>query len=133
MVNRRQQRLNQQLRDEIAKLLRHEVEDPSLGSLISVTQVEVGIDLQRAKVFVSVLADEDEARATLKRLQHAARFFRRELAERLNLRHTPQLDFQLDTSIARGARVLGLLREIEQGAPHPQPSAPAGEEDAPGP
>ena len=132
MVNRRQQRLNQQLRDEIAKLLRHEVEDPQLGSLISVTQVEVGVDLQRAKVFVSVLADEEEARVTLKRLQHAARFFRRELAERLNLRHTPQLDFQLDTSIARGARVLGLLRQIEQGAPHGRGSAPAGEDDAPG-
>ena len=124
MANRRQQRLNQQLRDEISKLLRHEVEDPQLATLISVTEVEISPDMQRAKVFVSVLEDEEEARATLKRLQHAARFFRRELAERLNLRHTPQLDFQLDISIARGARVLGLLRRIEEGAPESAPEPP---------
>jgi ribosome-binding factor A len=112
---RRLQKINQAIREEIASLLRHETDDPALGSLISVTEVEVTQDLERAKVFVSVLADEEDARATLKRLRHAARFFRRELAERLNLRHTPELDFQLDTSIARGARVLGLLREIKEG------------------
>ena len=116
MVSRRQQRLNQLLREEIARLLRYETEDPQLASLMSVTEVDIAPDLQRAKVFVSVLAEEDEARETLKRLRHAARFFRRELAERLNLRHTPQLDFELDTSIARGDRVLRLLREIHPGA-----------------
>ena len=117
MASRRQQRLNQLLREEIAKLLRHETEDPQLASLITITEVDVSPDIQRAKVFVSVLAEEEEAEATLKRLRHAARFFRRELADRLNLRHTPQLDFELDTSIARGARVLQLLRDIEQGRP----------------
>ena len=114
MASRRQQRLNQLLREEIAKLLRHETEDPQLASLITITEVDVSPDIQRAKVFVSVLAEEEEAEATLKRLRHAARFFRRELADRLNLRHTPQLDFELDKSIARGARVLQLLRDIEQ-------------------
>ncbi len=114
MASRRQQRLNQQLRDEIAKLLRYEVEDPRLATLISITEVEVAPGLERARVFFSVLGDDDEAQATLKRLQHAAGFFRRALAERLNLRHTPQLDFLLDPSIARGARVLGLIRQIEE-------------------
>ncbi len=112
---RRLQKINQLVREEIASLLRHETEDPALASLISVIEVNTTQDLQRAKVFVSILADEEEAQATLKRLRHAARFFRRELAERLNLRHTPELDFQLDTSIARGARVLHLLRKIEEG------------------
>ena len=117
MPGRRQQRLNQLIREEIANLLHHETADPRLASLITVTEVDVASDFQRAKVFVSVLADEEEATETLKRLRRAAGFFRRELAERLNLRHTPQLDFQLDTSIARGSRVLGLLRGIEQGNP----------------
>ena len=49
----------------------------------------------------------------MQRLRKATRFFRRELAERLNLRHTPELEFVYDPSIARGARVLQLLREIE--------------------
>jgi ribosome-binding factor A len=113
MVTRRQQRTNQLIRDEIGKLVQHETDDPLLRSLISITDVEVTQDLQRAKVFVSVLADGAEAEAIMQRLRKAARFFRRELAERLNLRHTPELDFVHDTSIARGARVLQLLREIE--------------------
>ncbi|MCC6174092.1 MAG: 30S ribosome-binding factor RbfA [Chloroflexi bacterium] len=113
MVTRRQQRINQLLRDEIGKLLRHETDDPMLGSLISVTDVEVTQDLQRAKVYVSMLEEGPEAEAVMKRLRHASRFFRREIAERLNLRHTPELDFVFDPSIARGARVLQLLREIK--------------------
>jgi ribosome-binding factor A len=112
MVTRRQQRLNQLLREEISNLLRHATDDPQLTTLISITDVEVSQDLERAKVFVSVLEEGEQAEATLKRLRHAASFFRRELAERLDLRHTPLLDFQLDTSIARGARVLELLREV---------------------
>jgi ribosome-binding factor A len=112
MVTRRQQRLNQLVRDEIGKLVQHETDDPLLKSLISITDVEVTQDLQRAKVYVSVLEDGAEAQAILQRLQKAARFFRRELAERLNLRHTPELDFIHDPSIARGTRVLKLLRDI---------------------
>ncbi len=119
MPSRKQQRLNQQLRDEIAKLLRYEIEDPRLAMLISITEVEVAPGLERAKVFFSVLADDEEAQATLKQLRHAAPFFRRALAERLNLRHTPQLDFLLDPSIARGARVLGLIRQIQEDRAEP--------------
>ena len=120
MVTRRQQRLNQLLRDEIGKLVQHETDDPLLKSLISVTDVEVTQDLQRAKVYVSFLEDGTEAQALMQRLQKAARFFRRELAERLNLRHTPELDFVHDPSIARGSRVLQLLREI---GPSPEPGS----------
>ena len=110
MVTRRQQRLNQLLRDEIDKLIRYETDDPLLATMISVTDVEVTQDLQKAKVFVSFLDDAHEPEI-MKRLRRAARFFRREIAERINLRHTPELEFVYDPSIARGARVLALLRE----------------------
>ena len=127
MVTRRQQRINQLLRDEIDKLLRHETQDPVLMSMISVTDVEVTQDLQKAKVYVSFL-DDDAQKEIMQRLRKAARFFRREIAERLNLPHTPDLEFVYDPSIARGARVLQLLRDV---APPPEeatptePSAPA--------
>lgn len=122
MVTRRQQRINQLLRDEIDTLLRHETDDPMLTSIISITGVEVTQDLQKAKVYVSFL-DDDSEKAIMQRLRKAARFFRREIAERLNLRHTPELEFVYDPSIARGARVLQLLREH---APPPEtPGAPA--------
>jgi ribosome-binding factor A len=110
MVTRRQQRINQLLRDEIDRLIRYETDDPTLGTMISVTGVEVTQDLQKAKVYVSFLED-DAQREIMQRLRKAARFFRREIAEKINLRHTPELEFVYDPSIARGARVLQLLRE----------------------
>src|SRR4051794_36909455 len=111
MVTRRQQRLNRLLRDEIDKLLRHETDDPLLATMISVTDVECTQDLQKAKVYVSFLDDAHQSEI-MSRLRKASRFFRREIAESLNLRHTPEFEFVYDPSIARGARVLALLREV---------------------
>ena len=116
MDKRRQQRINQLLREEIADLLRNETDDPVLSSLISVTDVAITLDYERAKVFVSYLEEGKEGEAIMKRLHRAARFYRRELADRLNLKHTPELVFVKDESIARGARVLQLPRELSQGA-----------------
>jgi ribosome-binding factor A len=124
MVTRRQQRINQLLRDEIDKILRHETTDPVLMSMISVTDVEVTQDLQKAKIYVSFL-DDGAQKEIMQRLRKAARFFRREIAERINLPHTPDLEFIYDDSIARGARVLQLLREHA-----PPPEEPTPGEDA---
>ncbi|MGE3269458.1 MAG: 30S ribosome-binding factor RbfA [Chloroflexota bacterium] len=126
---RRQQRINQLIRDEIADLLRNETDDPILKTMISVTDVQVTQDLQKAKVYVSTLDEGDDAAEIMKQLRKAARFFRREIAERLNLRHTPELEFVYDPSIARGARVLALLREH---APPPE-SEPSESSPAPAP
>jgi len=114
MTARRILRLNELIRAEIAELLAREVRDPRLASLISITRVETSPDFREARVYVSVLAEEAEAEQTVQRLRKAAGFFRRELADRLNLRRTPELDFRLDRSIAQGARVMGLLREIRR-------------------
>lgn len=127
MVTRRQLRINQLIRDEVDRLIRHEVDDPMLSTMISVTDVEVTQDLQKAKIFVSFL-DDDSQKEIMQRLRKAARFFRREIAERVNLRHTPELEFVYDPSIARGARVLQLLREHA-----PPPETPEGEPAAPSP
>ncbi|HEY8476009.1 MAG TPA: 30S ribosome-binding factor RbfA [Chloroflexota bacterium] len=117
MATRRLQRLNDLIREELADLLRKETEDPLLQRLISITSVETSPDLRSARVFVSIYAEPEEMEQILRRLQRAATFFRRELAARLNLRHTPELQFRLDRSIARGQRVLTLLREIEHERP----------------
>ncbi len=121
MDKRRQQRINQLLREELADLLRNETDDPGLASLISIVEVEITPDYERAKVFVSYLEEGEEGVQIMKRLHRAARFYRRELAERLNLKHTPELVFVKDESIARGARIIQLLREVAPG-----PEAPSG-------
>jgi len=105
-------RLNDQIRDELAELLRS-ARDDRLHGLISITGVETAPDLSTSRIFVSVLGDEKEAQKTLAHIRRAASFFRRELATRLNLKRTPELDFRLDRSIAAGARIEELLKAIE--------------------
>src|SRR6266545_817865 len=101
---RRMNRLNDQIRDELADLLARETRDPRLyDAIISITGVETAPDLSSARIFVSVLGSKEEAEETFKHI---------ELAARLNLRHTPELDFRLDRSIAEGARIEELLRGL---------------------
>lgn len=114
-TGRRMQRVNDQIRDELADLLTREARDPRLQGIISITGVETTADLSLSRVHVSVLGSEEEAVSTLRHLQRAASFFRRELATRLNLRRTPDIEFRLDRSIAQGARIDELLREIQHG------------------
>jgi ribosome-binding factor A len=118
-------RLNEQIRDTLAELLQREMRDPRLSGVISITGVETAPDLTVSKVYVSVLGSETEAADALRALRRAAGYLRRELGTRLRTRRLPTLEFHLDTSIARGARVLSLLREIEQ--------APAADEQPPAP
>ena len=114
MATHRIQRLNGSIREELADLLRREMRDPRLAALISITEVETTNDLNTAKVYFSVLGTDEEAAEALKALRHAAGYLRRELGTRLRVRHVPTLDFRLDPSIARGARVLQLLNELNQ-------------------
>lgn len=105
------------MRREIAGILAHELRDPRLSSLVSVTDVEVTHDLSFARVYVSVLAPEAEREREIATLQRAAGFVRRQLAPRLGLREVPELRFVHDGSIERGARVEEILRRIERGEP----------------
>jgi len=111
--SRRLLRLNDLIRDELAYLLAHEARDPRLQQgVISITGAETAPDLSIAHIYVSVLGTEEEANEVVNRIRRARPFFRRELAARLNLRHTPELDFRLDRSIAEGAKIDQILRGL---------------------
>src|SRR4051812_33144194 len=115
MPTRRIERINHLLRQEIAELLSREVNDATLStSLISITEVETSPDLRSAKVYFSVYGEEDEIQAAREHLNRAAGFLHRNLKERLDLRHTPHLEFILDRSLARGDRIMRLMRTIEE-------------------
>lgn len=109
----RRERLASLLTEFLSSLLQREARDPRLG-FASITRIEVSGDLRVARVFVSVLGDESEQRATMRALEHGSGWMRSECAARLPLRHTPELRFQLDHSIEEGDRVLQLLRELAQ-------------------
>jgi len=113
MTTRRQEQLNDVIAEELSDLIRTRMKDPRIG-FASITDVEISADLRHAKVFVSVLGAPEEQRATLQGLEHAAGFLRHELAQRLNIRYTPEILFRLDESIERGTRILQLIQEMEE-------------------
>ena len=113
----RPERVGQMMRREIADILEHRLRDPRLGSMLSITDVEVTQDLSFARVYVSTLQAGDERERLLEALKAAAGFVRHELRPRLGLREVPEVRFLFDDSIERGARVDEILRKIERGEP----------------
>jgi ribosome-binding factor A len=115
--NRAQQhhreRLGVALREEIATILEGELADPRIG-LVNVSEVQLGPDGRSAHVFVVVEGDDEEATRTLEGLTAASGFIRREVAERLKLRRTPELFFQVDRSQVYQARITELLNRTKK-------------------
>ncbi len=109
---RRLERVNSLIRQEVSQLLRREVNDPRLSSLISITEVETSSDLKHATVYVSDIGSNEEKRETLIALEAASGFIHHELTKRLNMRHVPELTFRWDNSIERGDRLLRLMDQV---------------------
>jgi ribosome-binding factor A len=112
-MSQRTDRLDSQIRAELAELLQREMKDPRVG-FATITRVETARDLGKARVWVSTMGSDDERARTMKALTDAAPWLRRQLGERLTLRHVPQLVIREDDSIEAGDRVLRLLRELEE-------------------
>ncbi len=108
---RRQDQLGEVISHELSDLMRTRMKDPRLG-FASITGVELSADLRHAKVFVSVMGDEQEQRASMRALGSATGFLRHELAQRLSIRHVPDIEFRLDTSIEQGVHVLDLINQV---------------------
>ena len=107
-------RVAEQIRGELSQILRDEAQDPRIR-LVTITRVKLASDLGTATVFYCPLGeDPDEARMT--ELRHAmgavAGFCRRILAKRMKLRHTPEIRFILDDSIAQGSETLEVIRSL---------------------
>lgn len=111
MASNRIGRINEEVQRELAALI-PTVKDPRVTGMISVTAVDVSPDLKFAKVYVSVL-DKGGSEQVLKGLKSASGYLRRELGRALNLRHTPELSFFQDDSMAKGAKILEMLRNPE--------------------
>ncbi len=111
MASNRIGRINEEIQRELSALI-PAVKDPRVSGMISVTAVETTPDLRYAKAYISVL-DKENGERVLKGLRSASGWLRRELGSALKLRYTPELVFQLDDSIDKGAHILVLLRSVE--------------------
>ncbi len=106
--NPRTTRLADQIQRDLSGIIRLELKDPRIG-LVTITGVELSPDMTHAKVFVTVLGDEDKTEETLATLRRASGFLRSELAHGLGTRVTPELHFVFDESVVRGARLSRLI------------------------
>ena len=105
-------RINEDIQRELSALLR-EIKDPRVNQgMISITAVDTSGDLSQAKVYLSVY-DLKSKKDFLKGLKSASGHLRYELGRALSLRHTPQLQFELDESIERGANIASILNELD--------------------
>ena len=105
-------RIASQMLKEISYVLANEVKDEDIR-FVTVTDVKVTNDLSFAKVYVTVLR-EDKINETMKALKNASGFIRKELAERLEIRHIPELEFVYDESIAYGKKIENIIENIHE-------------------
>jgi ribosome-binding factor A len=108
MQTHRTRRVADLISREIASIIQRSIKDPRV-SLVTVTGAEVSPDLRSAKVFYSVLGDEEKRAETADALERAKGFMRRELGSRLELKATPELRFVYDDTLDRGMRIENLL------------------------
>jgi ribosome-binding factor A len=111
----RTDRIDQLLREEIGQILARDVQDPRIG-FVTITDVDTAPDLSTARVWVSVIGQPTERDLTLRALQRAMPFVRRELGRKIHLRRIPELQIRADDTAQRGTRVLQILAELEAGA-----------------
>ena len=105
-------RVNTEVMPELSNILRGGIKDPRVAEFTSVVAVEVAPDLKTCKAYISVLGDEKAQADTIRGLQSAEGYIRRELAHSLNLRNTPEIRFVLDQSIEYGVAMSKKIDDI---------------------
>ena len=113
MAYKRSDRVKSLLQRELGTLISEELRDPRIA-FPTVTAVDITPDLRSAKVHVSVLGDEEASGRTMKALEDAKPFLRRELGARTELRFVPELTFVHDRTAEQAVRISALLREARE-------------------
>lgn len=109
--SRRMARVDELLKQEIARIVRDDVRDPRIGFL-TILDVETSPDLHHARVWVSVLGAAEEKRASLEALERARGFVRARIGESVVLKYVPELHFELDPTVERAARIDAILDDL---------------------
>lgn len=101
------------IKQEVSSILTRGLKDPRVG-FVTVTDVNVTGDLREATIYVSLFGSDEEKKASLYALRHAAGYFRTELGKVLKLRHVPELSFEADTSLDYSMHIESLLNSIKK-------------------
>lgn len=114
MNNKRLGRISEEVRKVVSEIIASGLKDPRINPMTTVTNVEVTRDLRYARIFVSVLGDDREKNETIKGLENAKGFLRREISSKVDLRYTPEPMFILDESIEKGIYMSKLIEEVNK-------------------
>ena len=109
----RTDRIASEIMREVERIIREDVSDPRTQCMFSITHVDVTRDLRYAKVYVSIY-EEDKREPMMKALKSAAGFIRHNLGRRVQLRYTPELLFELDTTIEYGVHIASLINQVRK-------------------
>ncbi len=109
----RPEKLEDQVQFLLSTLVQRELRDPDLGFL-TLTAVRLTGDRGIAKVYYTVLGDEDQQEKSAKAITRATGFLRTQLAQRLHLKKAPELRFFLDTTLEQGNKMEALFAELEK-------------------
>jgi len=112
----RAQRVAESIREELEELIGYEMSDPRVGS-VTITEVHLSPDFRHAHVSLILRGTAQEQSGTLEALNHAKQFLRHQLAERLSLFRTPELQFEPALPPGLEAKVPQILRRIKRGRP----------------
>lgn len=113
-MSRRTDRLGEQFREEISKLVQKGLKDPRVSSLSSVTRVDITDDLSYAKVLVSVMGSDKEKRDSIIGLNNSSGFIRGVLGKNLKIFKVPELNFVLDENLEHAMHIESILAELKQ-------------------
>jgi len=111
MPHRRTARVADLIKQEVSQIIQLEMKDPRIG-FVTVTTVEVSVDLRHARVFFSVLGSHDNKDSSLAGLESAKGYIRTQLGRRIKLRHIPELLFRYDDSFDYAQRISNAMRDI---------------------
>ena len=133
MSYQRIERISEEVRREVDRIIRDEVSDPRVTGTFSITRAEVTRadvtrDLRYAKIYVSVLED-DKREPLMKALKSAAGFVRHELGKQMVIRYAPEIQFVSDQNIAYGVHIAQVLAQAQKNQSENQPEAAANEEE----
>jgi len=111
MTSRRLLKAAEAIREVVSMSILTELRDPRVKN-VTVTSVEVAPDMKSAKVNVSIMGDETQQRLTLNTLQSAAGFLQHRIADRIETRYTPRLQFQMDKGVKNSLEVARILADV---------------------
>lgn len=114
MERQRAKRVSEQIRKEVSAILRDQVKDPRLG-FATITGVDVTNDLSDAKIYFSVYGKSEDLESTREALASAHGYIRKEIGQRIQLRHVPEIRFIYDASLEHAAHINELIEKIHKG------------------